>query len=120
MVSPVEPVLLAMDRNWEMIDGALEGLDEAAMARQPTDECNSAAWILWHLTRVTDMFIYTRFRDLPQAWITEGWHKKFGMPADEDDRGVGWSAEQVAQWKPPSREIQIAHYEALKHPPGTT
>lgn len=115
MVSPVEPVLLAMDRNWEMLDGALEGLDEAAMARQPTDECNSVAWILWHLTRVTDMFIYTRFRDLPQAWITEGWHKKFGMPADEDDRGVGWSAEQVAQWKPPSREIQIAHYEALKN-----
>ena len=52
---------------------------------------------------------------MPQAWITEGWHKKFGMPADEDDRGVGWSAEQVAQWKPPSREIQIAHYEALKN-----
>ena len=37
------------------------------------------------------------------------------MPADEDDRGVGWSAEQVAQWTPPSREIQIAHYEALKN-----
>ena len=66
MVSPVEPVLLAMERNWEMIDGALEGLDEAAMARQPTDECNSVAWILWHLTRVTDMFIYTRFRTCPR------------------------------------------------------
>ena len=52
MVSPVEPVLLAMDRNWEMIDGALEGLDEAAMARQPTDECNSVAWILWHLSLI--------------------------------------------------------------------
>ena len=35
MVSPVEPVLLAMERNWEMIDGALEGLDEAAMAGSP-------------------------------------------------------------------------------------
>ena len=46
MVSPVDPVVLAMERNWEMIDAALEGLDESAMARQPTDQCNSVAWIL--------------------------------------------------------------------------
>ncbi len=43
MVSPVDPVLLAIEQNWEMIDGVLEGLGEAAMVRQPTDQCNSAA-----------------------------------------------------------------------------
>ena len=37
MVSPVDPVSLAMERNWEMIDEALVDLDEAAMIRQPTD-----------------------------------------------------------------------------------
>ena len=31
MVSPVDPVSLAMERNWEMIDEALVDLDEAAM-----------------------------------------------------------------------------------------
>ncbi|MDP6497317.1 MAG: DinB family protein [SAR202 cluster bacterium] len=53
-----------MERIWEMIDGVLEGLDKAAMVRQPTDQCNSVAWIRWHLTQVTDMFIHTRLRDL--------------------------------------------------------
>ena len=115
MVSPVDPVVLAMERNWEMIDGALEGLDEAALSRQPTDQCNSVAWILWHLTRVTDMFIHSRLRDLTQVWVSEGWHEKFGMPADEEDRGVGWSAAQVAQWNPPSKGVQLAHYEAVKN-----
>ena len=65
MASPVDPVSLAMERNWEMIDEALKELDDAAMSRQPTDQCNSVAWILWHLTRVTDMFIQTRFSDAP-------------------------------------------------------
>jgi len=114
MVSPVDPVTLAMERNWEMIDSALVDLDEAAMGRQPADQCNSVAWILWHLTRVTDMFIHTRLRDLTQVWISEGWHEKFGMSADEDDRGVGWNAAQVAQWNPPARDVQIAYYEAVK------
>ena len=72
MVSSIDPVMLAMERNWEMIDGAFECLDEAAMARQPTDQCNSVAWILWHLTRVTDMFIHTRLRDLTQVWVFRG------------------------------------------------
>ncbi len=115
MVSPVDPVILAMERNWEMIDGALEGLDEETMARQPTSECNSVAWILWHLTRVTDMFIHSRLRDLTQVWVSEGWHQKFGMPPDEEDRGVGWTAAQVAQWQPPSKEVQLAYYQAVKN-----
>ena len=104
-----------MERNWEMIDAALEGLDESAMARQPTDQCNSVAWILWHLTRVTDMFIHTRLRDLTQVWVSEGWHEKFRMPADEEDRGVGWSASDVAQWRAPAKEVQLAYYEAVKN-----
>ena len=115
MVSPVDPVSLAMERNWEMIDEALVDLDEAAMIRQPTDQCNSVAWILWHLSRVTDMFVFTRFRALPQAWVSEGWHEKFGMPRDEEDRGGGWSAARVAQWTPPPKEVQLAYYESVKN-----
>ena len=91
------------------------GLDEAAIARQPTAECNSIAWVLWHLTRVTDMFIHSRLRDLTQVWVSEGWHEKFGMASDEEDRGVGWTAAQVAQWRPPSKEVQLAYYQAVKN-----
>ena len=111
---PAESILYALQRNWAMVDTALEGLDDAAMARQPSNGCNYAAWILWHLTRVADTFIHTRFRSFPQIWIQDGWHEKFGMPGDAEDRGVGWTADQVAEWTPPSKEAQIGYYGAVK------
>ena len=111
---PAESILYALQRNWDMVDTALEGLDDAAMARQPSNGCNSAAWILWHMTRVVDTFIHTRFRSIPQIWIQDGWHEKFGMPGDAEDRGVGWTADQVAEWTPPSKEAQIGYYGAVK------
>ena len=43
---PAESIIYALQRNWDMVDSALEGLDEADMVRQPSDQCNSAAWIL--------------------------------------------------------------------------
>ncbi len=114
MISPTEPLLTAHDRNWEMIESALEGLDEATMARQPTGQCNSIAWLLWHLSRVLDTVVHTRTRGLPQLWITDGWHKKFGMGDDPEDRGVGWTAAKVSAWQAPARDVQIGYYQAVK------
>ena len=97
-----EPILYSLEWNWNMVDTALEGLDDAALARQPSDQCNSAAWILWHMNRVLDTLIHTRLRSMPQLWVSEGWHRKYGMDEDPEERGVGWTAEQVSSWQPPS------------------
>ncbi len=107
-------LLTAHQRNWEMIDLALEGLDEELLAKQPADQCNSPAWIMWHMNRVVDTFIHTRLREIPQLWTKDGWHQKFGMDADPEDRGVGWTAEQVSAWKPPAKDVQVGYYEAVK------
>lgn len=114
MASPSESIATALDRNWLMIDSALEGTDETTLVRQPGDGCNNIAWLLWHLSRVLDTTIHTRIREVPQLWMNGGWHEKFGMPADPDNRGVGWTAEQVAAWSPPSREVLIGYYQAVK------
>ena len=111
---PAESIIYALQRNWEMVDSALEGLDEAALARQPSDQCNSAAWILWHMTRVVDTFVHTRLRSIPQLWTQNGWHQKFDMPDDAEDRGGGWTAGQVAAWQPPAKEVQLGYYAAIK------
>ncbi len=111
---PAESIIYALRRNWDMVDDALEGLDEATMARQPADQCNSAAWILWHMNRVVDSFINTRLRSIPQTWTQDGWDQKFDTPDDAEDRGFGWTAEQVAVWKPPSKEVQLGYYGAIK------
>ncbi len=113
-MSAVEGVLIALERNWEMVDATLAGLDDTALARRPTDQCNSIAWLLWHMTRVLDTFIHTRLQAQPQVWIRDDWYTKFGMDADPDNRGVGWTAAQVARWVAPAKDVQVGYYEASK------
>lgn len=98
-----------------MVDAALDGLDDATLARCPAAQCNSMAWTLWHMNRVVDMFVHTRLRSQPQRWIRDGWYETFGMQENPEDRGVGWTAEQVAAWTPPAKEVQVGYYEAIKH-----
>ena len=90
-MAAVEGVLSALERNWEMVDATLAGMDDAILARRPTDQCNSIAWLLWHMTRVVDTFVHTRLQAQPQVWIRDGWYAKFGMDPDPDNRGVGWT-----------------------------
>jgi hypothetical protein len=86
-MAAVEGILSALERNWEMVDGTLAGLDDAILARRPTDQCNSMAWLLWHMTRVLDTFVHTRLQAQPQVWMKDGWYAKFGMDPDPDNRG---------------------------------
>ncbi len=98
-------LMTALERNWDMVDAALAGLDEATLAWRPTtDQCNSIAWNLWHMNRVLDSFVHTRLQEKPQLWVTQGWHQQYGMNDDPEDRGVGWSMEQVAAWTPVVRK----------------
>ena len=98
MASPTEAITIALERNWLMIDTTVEGMDEATMARRPDEQCNSISWLMWHFSRVLDTAIHTRIREVPQLWIGDGWCDKYGMSANPEDRGVGWTADQVAAW----------------------
>ena len=113
-MSATETALSALERNWGMVDKALEDVDDAAMRSQPNDQSNSMGWLLWHMTRVVDRFIHTRFQDVPQMWIKDGWHEKFGLDADPNTTGMGWSAEQVADWQVPTKSLLVEYYEAVK------
>jgi len=114
-----EGLLATLEWNWRMVDTALEGLDDAALVRRPAVDCNSIAWMLWHMSRVLDTFVHTRLQSQPQCWIRDGWYTRFGMPADPEDRGVGWSAEHVTQWAPPARAVQLGYYSAIKQAAST-
>ena len=108
-----QSILSALERNWEMVDSALASLEDSNLARLPADQCNSVAWILWHMSRVVDTFIQTRLREAPQLWIHDGWHRRFDMSDDAEDRGVGWTTEQVETWTAPSRAVIVGYYEAV-------
>lgn len=107
-------IVTALERNWDMVDRALDGMDFETMNRRPNSSSNSISWILWHMNRVWDTLLNTYLLETPQLWIGGRWHERYNMPADPDDRGVGWTAEQVASWKPPPVEAQLGYYEAVK------
>ena len=51
-----DTIITALERNWAMIDAAVEGLDDEMLSRIPAEQCNSIAWLIWHLDRVMDTF----------------------------------------------------------------
>src|SRR4051812_29612160 len=104
-MAAAEGILRALEGNWGEGERSLAGLDDAILARRPTDQCNSIAWLLWHMTRVVDTFVHTRLQVQPQVWIRDGWYTRFGMDPDPDNRGVGWTATQVVQWVPPAKDV---------------
>ena len=40
--------------NRSMVRKALDGLSDEEVATRPNTECNSMAWLLWHLARAED------------------------------------------------------------------
>lgn len=112
-MSDTATTIFALERNWGMVSSAVEGVDDATLARMPNDQSNSIAWLVWHMTRVVDRFIHGRFQDTGQVWTVGGWHDKFGMDADPDEFGIGWSAEQVANWPCPPRDVLMGYYDAV-------
>ena len=107
-----DAVLWALGRNWNMVDAAVAGLDPESLSRQPAAECNSIAWILWHMNRVIDTFINQRLQGMEPFWITQGWNEKFGMA--ENVRGMGWTPEDLADWSAPDTEVLLGYQEAVR------
>ena len=113
-MSATETGLTALERNWAMVDRALEDLDDGIIAARPNEDSNSIGWLLWHMNRVVDRFIHTWCQDAPQVWIKSGWHAKFGLGDDINETGAGWTKEQVAAWQLPAKESLEGYYEEVK------
>ena len=111
-MSAADAVMWALDRNWNMVDAAVAGLGAETVNRQPAEQCNSIAWILWHMNRVIDTFINQRLQGRPPFWISQGWHEKFGMA--ENVRGMGWQPEELAEWASPPLEVILGYQAAVR------
>ncbi len=113
-MAATDVISIALARNWSMVDNAIQSLSDDDLTQQPNDQSNSVAWLLWHMNRVVDNMIHTRLQSQQQLWVLDGLHQKFGMGDDESDFGMGWTAEQVAAWQAPSRDVLLGYYDAMK------
>jgi hypothetical protein len=107
-----ELIVDAYDRLPELVEEALAGVRAADLDWPPRPGCNPLGWTVWHLTRVEDGQI-ADLMGQADLWTRDGWHQKFGRPADHDDSGYGHTAQQVRAFRSPSAKVQLDYLRAV-------
>ena len=93
----------------------LNGLSPEELAFRPGPESMSIGFIAWHCARVHDFLVQTVMRGADETWGTDGWAERFGRaPADPQDRGFGFTVEQVAAFEAPSLSVLLGYGEAVR------
>jgi hypothetical protein len=106
-----ELIVDGYDRLPDQMKEVLAGVSMADLDWQPHPDCNSLGWTAWHLTRVQDSQIAALMGE-GELWTRDGWHARFGRPADPDDTGYGHTAAQVRAFESPSGRVQLQYLRA--------
>src|SRR5829696_1095549 len=112
-MDPKDVLVDGFSRIPQLLGMALDGLTAEQLASRPNEEANSVAWLAWHLTRVQDKQV-SDLAGLEQAWIVDGWHARFDKPADPDDTGQRYTAEQVASLRPADPAVLLDYNKAVQ------
>jgi uncharacterized damage-inducible protein DinB len=107
-----EIVAASYDSVLRTLASTLDGLTKEDLSWQPTPDCNSIGWLAWHLTRAEDDMLSAIMGE-KQVWIKDGWHAKFGRPADARDSGFGHTPKDVAAFKSPDAETLLGYHRAV-------
>lgn len=105
-------IIDALGRLPRLVTMSVDGLNTEQLTYRPTEQANSIAWLVWHLTRIQDHHI-SALADRPQAWIADGWHAKFAKPADPQDTGQKYTPEQVAAIRPADPSLLVDYHNAV-------
>lgn len=101
----------AFGRIRELVRASVERADPRGLSYRPEPGANSIAWLVWHLTRIQDEHL-SDAAGIEQAWVTEGWSRRFGMEPDPHNTGRGHGPDEVAAI-PADPELLVAHHEAV-------
>ena len=79
--------------NRSMVRKAFDGLSDEEVCRRPNADCNSMAWLLWHLCRVEDGIV-SALDGSKELW-EQGWSEKCGISQKTEGMGYGHKAEDL-------------------------
>ncbi|MEC4018635.1 mycothiol transferase [Streptomyces sp. H27-D2] len=102
----------SFERVRDAVHGAVEGLSPDDLSARAEGEANSVAWLVWHLTRVQDDHV-SEVAGQEQAWLTDGWADRFGLPFDPADTGYGHTSDEVAAVRVESGDELLGYYDAV-------
>lgn len=96
------------NRSVSTLKQAAEGLSQEQLIWQPSSDCNSMAWLAWHLSRRKDYYT-SKLAGEEQEWVSGGWFERFGLSREET--GTGHTLTEVAAFKHPF-DLVTAYVEA--------
>ncbi len=102
----------AFGRIREELHAAVDSLKPEDLAFRVRGEANSIAWLVWHLSRVTDDHI-SEVAGTGQVWIERGWADRFGLPFGPLATGYGHGGDEVAAVQVKSGELLTGYYDAV-------
>lgn len=102
----------AFGRIREVVHDAVDGLSPDQLSLRPAARANSIAWLIWHLTRITDDHVADA-AGTEQAWTADGWAARFGLPFDLSETGYGHDSSQVEAVRVTSGELLTGYYDAV-------
>ncbi|MFC2032062.1 DinB family protein [Chloroflexota bacterium] len=107
-----EVIVRSLEESQGRLTKALDGLTQEEIASSPKEECNSIAFILWHMTRAEDMWINSAIRHQSEVYEVEGWRTKLGTPMK--DTGGKYTRRQLQAWPVPDLENLRGYSEAVR------
>ena len=111
-MTSAELLVDAFGRIRGIVHKAVDGLTAEQLAFRVDSQANSIAWLVWHLTRIQDDHLADAFQ-AEQAWISQGWVERFGLPFEARDTGYGHQADEVAAVRVGSGELLVGYHDAV-------
>ncbi|MBK9696029.1 MAG: DUF664 domain-containing protein [Propionibacteriaceae bacterium] len=102
----------ALGRVHELVPAVLDGLSPADVTWRADPEANPIGWLVWHLLRVEDDHLAT-LGGVPQVWLADGWHQRFGLPYPKGAHGFGMSSAEVALFSISDTALLTGYAEAV-------
>jgi hypothetical protein len=112
MTTSKDLLLDAFGRIHDVVHDAVDGLTPEELAYRVDGTANSIAWLVWHLSRITDDHI-AEAAGAEQVWIGGGWVEKFGLPFGPRATGYGHGGDDVAAVQVKSGELLTSYYDAV-------
>lgn len=94
-------ILNSLEQSQEYLTKALDGLTQEEAAWSPVVECNSIAFILWHLSRVEDFFVNRVIQRQKELYEAENWQEKLSTPV----KAYQYTIEELQAWPVPKLAV---------------
>ncbi len=99
-------------RTTREVEQILGGLSVEDLHKRPSPGANPVGWLLWHAARSMDRVVGDCILG-EQLWVSDGWHKRFGLPPDPQNTGYGHSDAQVSGLRIPDAGTLLDYHYAV-------